>query len=204
MPGWLDQVRHAMHHRYVIAGAYRKVLKLNVQDGEVVSFEDHTTGWDSRWPTGSETSIVSVNSDQLFGCSFGAPLEALLKVEGLDEQCDAQGAEDYDLSIRLGRAGYPLFYARRMFTLESEEAHHEEKPFIRVIKKMGSTDSSWVILKKLRAEKRRFTPGNNIYSLRELRLLAEHGKPMPIPKDPRKHWCDGELLSQMPSNNSRK
>ena len=85
-------------------------------------------GIDSRWPIGGDAHWSALAGSRLFGCSFGAPLALLLEVNGFDELCDPIGGEDYHLGIRLEWAGTPLYYSRRMLTMESEELHQCPEP----------------------------------------------------------------------------
>lgn len=208
MPGWVDQVIHAQQNNYVVAGAYKKVKNLTVLKGDVVSYDEYPPGVDTRWHLGSDKGIVPIESGGMYGCSFGAPTEALLNVNGLDEACDGQGGEDYDLSIRLVRAGYRLYYNRNMLTLESEELHHTGEIMKRVIKpgkivaqpdgsKRQEQDASHVILNKVRAENR-ITPIGNNFILRDLREYVLKNKSFPTTKLPEaRHWFDNQLLSEM-------
>lgn len=209
MPGWLDQVIHAMDHRYLVAGAYKKVKNLVVEKGNVVSMEEYPPGVDSRWGLGSSKGIVPISSGGLYGCSFGAPLKTLLQVNGLDEACDGQGGEDYDLSIRMAKTGIQFYYNRNMLTLESEELHHVGKVMKRVIKpgkvigkdKDGNPiigkDASHIILDRVNNDAKRFTPIGNHFNLERLRQHYLTNRSFPIHVEPKVHWYDGQPLSEM-------
>lgn len=125
MPGWFNNVMHAVNDDYIVCGMYRKVLELAVSTNPFrVSWKDYPPGVDSRWPHGSDGGVVPWHGSGMFGCSFGVPLEAALEVDGNDCAHHGQGGEDTDLGIRLERAGWPVFLNRNMLTLESEEMHH--------------------------------------------------------------------------------
>ena len=124
--GWWSQIKHAAHHRYLALGAFSKVRNLRVENGRILDFDLDPNGQDSRWSTGSDGGIVRSTGSALYGCNFAVPLETAIKVDGLCEGCDAQGAEDYDFGIRLERAGLPVFFNRNMLTLESMEGHELE------------------------------------------------------------------------------
>src|SRR6185312_8838914 len=102
MPGWLNAVREAMAGGYIAFGAYKKVKHLIVEDGIVVSCEEHQGGIDSRWPKGADHPIPC-DGEWLYGCSLAGPLEAFLTINGWDENCDACGigSEDTMCGIRL-------------------------------------------------------------------------------------------------------
>lgn len=129
VPGWLDVVKWGVKNKYVVLGAYAKVNNLEVNpDGSFVfdqlSFEK---GLDSRYNNSYLQNImdpVRVSGSWLYGCSFGLPIEYALTVDGFDEACDGQGAEDYDFGIRLGRITHDIYYCKKMMTYESEELHH--------------------------------------------------------------------------------
>ena len=132
MPGWLKEVVRAAHLGYVVAGSYEKRWSMAVEDGELVASDDETTAVDSRRAASGDEALRPVDGGDLFGCSFGAPREFLVAVNGFDEICDPTGGEDYHLGLRLQWAGLPIYYSRRMLTVESEEAHRQPSPLVRV------------------------------------------------------------------------
>lgn len=125
-PIWLAQVRHAAESGYIVCGAYKKLLDMQVVDGELRSFTENPKGVDSRWGAGSDGGIVPWHGHGMYGCSFGVPTALVEKVDGCDSWCNGAGAEDYDFGIRLQRAGGVFYYNRNMATFESEEGHGEE------------------------------------------------------------------------------
>lgn len=196
LPGWLAAVREAMQGDRIILGAYKKMKKLVVENGDVKSFQEFDAGIDSRWGAGSDAGPVTASGSWLFGCSFAAPVEALLRVNGLDENCDSCGGEDYCLGIRLGNAGYEFKYDRRMLTYESEELHYFGQPFIRLDKGKSPKDKSHALLDM--AMKSKFAP--NYFGEGGLRALREkilHGEPFPICQIPQHDFFDGQPLSEM-------
>lgn len=197
MPGWLQFVRQAMTQSYrIYLGAYKKVKNLKVENGIAVSFDEFPSGVDSRWSFGSDAGPVPCTGDYLYGCSFLAPVEALLAVNGFDENCDSCGGEDYCLGIRLFNRGYQFSYARQMLTLESEELHHVEKPFIRLDKGKSPNDRSHALLKMARESDYapNFFPEGGIRALRQ-RILA--GEDFPICQSPQHDFFDGQPISEM-------
>jgi hypothetical protein len=125
-PQWLDQALHSAHHGYIVAGMYKKVKNLVVEDGKPVSFDEFPEGRDSRWDYGSDGGIVPWEGS-IYGCSFGVPLERALEIDGFEMACCGSGNEDSDFGIRLRRSGGKVFLNRNMFTMESEEDHHTEE-----------------------------------------------------------------------------
>ena len=214
LPTWWPQVKHAASSGYAVAGAYWKQKDLVVQDGEIKSFTEYKEGRDTRWDHGSESGIVRWHGGDVYGCSFGAPTEALLRVNGVDEICNGQGGEDYDLGIRMERAGVQWWYNRNMQTWESEEAHHTE-PSLPRVRKIVTPDrlpagyeqypharyderhySDHVLLNSIRHEQRHTTVAKWT-NLRQLRngFLAD-GR-VPIPTEPVLDWRDGTKLEDL-------
>lgn len=215
MPGWISQVMHAAEHGYCVCGAYKKVLKLECHPhtdgvGYGVVYEDFPPGVDSRWSRGSDTGIVPWGGGGLFGCSFGARTEDLLKIDGFEPACNAEGGEDFDLGIRLERSGVKLFYNRNMLTLESEEDHHGEASMPRERKMVAREKlpagydaykipneaekyfSDHVLLNRVCNETERITPILP-EGLRTIRGDFLATGLVPIPSGPDEDWRGGKL-----------
>ncbi len=205
-PTWLAQVRHAADHKYLLAGQYKKVKKLVVEDGVMVSHEEFPPGVDSRWPHGSPVGIVPWHGSGVYGCSFGAPLESLLEVDGNGRETAMQGAEDYCLGIRLERTGLKVMLNQNCLTLESEEDHHTEPSLPRESKivwpnrlprgYVGNPMSDHVHLNRLRSELGRVTPlfPNGLRGIRDRYLTTGM---VPVPTEPSEDWRDGQPLSEL-------
>lgn len=198
LPGWLDCVRQSMAENYIALGAYKKVKKLVVENGEVKSFEEFPGGVDSRLrsATGDQTSC---GGSWLFGCSFAMPVEAYLSVNGSDENCDSTGlgSEDYCLGIRIGNTNkYSFRYDRRMMTYESEEHHHIEAPLKRMDKGVSPNDKSHAILNAVMGS----TWAPNYFGDGGLRALREkilNGEDFPVTQIPAHDWYDKQPLSEL-------
>lgn len=195
-PGFLRAVRDAMDNNYIVCGAYKKVRNLTVHKGSVVTCEERQQGMDSRWTIGHDSHAVPIGGGQMFGCSTCIPVESLLSINGWDEDCDSMGSEDYITGLMLESAPGSIRYDRRMLTYESEELHHVEKPFLRIIK-AGAPDRSWVILNQVRSGLR--TKGACYYpeGLREVRRKVLAGDPFPFYGAPEKDWFDNQPLANM-------
>jgi hypothetical protein len=213
-PTWFDQVAHAAEGDYILAGAYKKLRKMEVVGGKLISFEEYPAGVDTRWSKGSDSGVVPWHGSALYGCSFGLPLEAALEVDGNDAACNSQGAEDTELGIRLERAGWPVFYNRNCTTFESEERHHDgsklpmERKLVTPDRLPAAYDSykvpneaekyfsDHVVLNRLCNETERITPliGDN---LRELRAQYQATGMVPVPEPNMRDWRDGKLLSEL-------
>lgn len=208
LPGdqWLSQVRHAADHKYLLAGMYRKATNVIVAHGRLVSADDFPPGVDSRMPHGSDTGIVPWSGAGVYGCSFGAPLDNLLQVDGCGLEVAAQGSDDYCLGIRLERTGLKVFLNKNCFTTESEEAHHTEPSLPRESKNVpadrlpigyqGSTMSDHVHLNRLRREDDRILPLYPL-GLRAIRDDFLQTGMVPIPTGPEEDWRDGTPLDKL-------
>lgn len=194
MPGWLRCVRDAMHGHYIVFGSYKKVRNLVVRGGVAVSYDEFHGGIDSRWPQGADGPVPCAG-DWLYGCSFAAPVEALLTIGGLPEICDGLGFEDVITGIALQNAGYSFKYDRRMLTLESYEHHGHEKPFKRIDKGKSPNDKSHAVLNLARSSRhfQNYHPGG----IRALREMVLAGEPFPICQIPAHDWYDGQPLSEL-------
>lgn len=210
MPGWLNAVREAMANNYIVCGAFRKVNKLVVENGEVKSFEDHPPGHDSRWKFGDDTKAVPCAPNWLFGCSLAAPVDAFLKINGWPEDCDSTGIgmEDCMAGMALANTGHKLKYDRRMFTLESEELHHVEKPMLRMDKNRGKMvevepgvkhpdEKGHALVKRLAGLT--WFP-NDFGPFPDLAALRQHilyGGQFPVVNRPTHDFYDGQPLSEL-------
>lgn len=210
-PTWYSQVLHAAQHGYVVAGVYQKHRKMVVENGQLISSEVHSV--DDRWPMSSASGIVPWNGS-IYGCSWGLPLEAALEVDGHEPACYTQGGEDYDVGIRLHRAGWQVFINRNMLSIESEEHHHDGSKLpqerklcdpallpqayshYRYVKEDEKFYSDHVLLNRLYNESERITPliGNGLGELR--RQWRENGT-VPIPAPGAIDWRDGKPLSEL-------
>lgn len=203
VPGWLDQVYHCMANNYVMAGAYKKVFGMRVNEGVLYHFIETKRGTDSRWARGSDSGITPIEGSCLYGCSFALPLQAALDVNGQDEIYDSLGGEDWDFGMRLERKGYKIFYNRNALTYESEEGHADSN-FVdkqsRVDKPLGGSYSSNHLLNRLLNEdrERSWTIGNRFNLAEQRTEVLKHGPgAFVIPTEPKNHWVDGHPLSDM-------
>lgn len=205
---WWAQVKHAASSGYPVAGAYWKKKNVVVENGEIKSVDDWLPGRDTRWDHGSDTGIVQWHGGSVFGCSFGIPLDLLLKINGQDEILSGEGGDDYDMGIRAQRAGGYWQYNRNMLTIESEEMHHLEPSLPRERKIVTPENlpadyasypkaredeqfySDHVFLNRLRHEKR-ITTIAQWTQLRQAREEFQASQRVLIPTGPVVDWRDG-------------
>lgn len=198
MPGWLNSIREAMEGDYIVLGAYKKVLKLFVDEDGNARYEEFAPGVDSRWDKGDPCKPVPAAGSWMFGCSLAAPVEAFLKINGWDADCDSLGSEDYIAGIMLDKAGYRFCYDRRMLTLESEERHHDGSALPRFDKGKSPNDKSHAILNMVLKGGRHTAP--NYFGEGGIRAVRErvlNGEPFPIIQTPQHDWYDGQPLSEL-------
>lgn len=123
-PTWWSAVREASRHHYVVGGSYEKRRSMEVRGGTVVAGDPSAR--DVRWDSGRDDRVVPIPASHLFGCTLGAPREAMVELNGFDEICDGTGGEDCQLGLRLEHAGYRLFYDRSMHTIEADDVYTSE------------------------------------------------------------------------------
>lgn len=214
LPSWWPNARYAVQNALCCAGVYWKQKKIVVEDGEIKSHEEYKEGRDTRWEHTSEGGIIPWHGSAIYGCSFGAPTEMLLKVNGVDELCNGAGQDDYEMGIRMERAGARWVINRNLQSWESEEGHHEEPSLPRERKivtpeNLPSNYASYpkarddeqfysdhVFLNRLRHENRT-TPlaqWTNLRKAREEFLVSQRAM---IPTEPQTDWRDGAPLSSL-------
>jgi glycosyltransferase involved in cell wall biosynthesis len=195
LPGWLDRVKAAMAGGHVVCGAYRKVNKMVVENGELISFADHHAGNDSR-ARFAKSDLHPCEGGWLFGCSCAMPVEALLTIGGWPEYVDGMGSEDSLCGIALQNVGIKMFYDRKMMTYESEELHHAEPGLGRTDKGKSPDDKSHRALNIVLSGQNYF---DNYYDggIRAEREKVLRGEPFTIRQIPDRDWFDGQLVSEM-------
>ncbi|MBX4215887.1 hypothetical protein KW797_02985 [Candidatus Parcubacteria bacterium] len=206
MPGWLNAVREASAWHGVTVGAYRKVRKLEVEDGAVKSYEDHPHGHDNRWKRGSDNGPVSCPPNWMYGY-FVAPLEAILKANGWPRYSNSMAYEDTNMGEVLGHQGLPFRYDRRMLAWESEEHHGKEGNMRRADPYRGDAaakprdDKSHALKAMAEDPKRTGWPENDFthdstgnLSLRQLRAKIQGGLAMPVLTRPTHEPFTGHAL----------
>lgn len=197
-PTWLEAVRECAVGGYIACGAFRKVNKLQVKAGEIVSFEAYPAGNDPRWNQSQFDHTKRCPPQWSFGCSLAGPVEAFLKVNGYPEALTAGlGYEDCVTGEAIARHGYEFRYDRRMLTYESEEDHHNQPVLLRLDPGVSPNDKSHRMLEMARGSKwfdNYF--GDGFPDLRSLRAHIQNGGAFPIRKHPEHEWFTGLPLAE--------
>jgi hypothetical protein len=199
MPGWLDCVREAVTRSEITCGSYRKVLKLEVVNGIVASCERHSLGEDHRAVCIGWGKLTPCTGQWFFGCSFVAPIEAMLTINGFDTDTDSMGYQDTLAGLMLAANGYKFVYDSRMVTYESEELHGQPgNVFHRWDPGVSPKDKSHKMIELI--EKGR-TKSPNYYGpegLRGLRSSMLNGGEFPVFQIPEHEWFTGTPLRELP------
>lgn len=194
-PSWLEAVRRSMQGNYIALGAYKKVRNLVVEDGNIVSFEEFPGGVDARLRHPGD--VISCGGDWLYGCSLAGPVEAFLSVNGWPEMCDGLSFEDAPMGICIGNTNrFSFRYDKSMLTLESEEDHYKEKPFIRSDFGISPRDKSHAAL-NIAKQSKWFPSYFEAGGIRELRERVLRGEPFPIQRNPMHEWFTGKPLAEL-------
>jgi hypothetical protein len=194
-PTWLEAVRRSQAENYIACGAYKKVRNLVVDKGRIVSFEEFPGGIDTRLQYGGEQ--VSCGGDWMYGCSVAGPVEAFLAVNGWPEVFDGLSFEDVCMGICIGNTNQFAFrYDKSMLTLESEEDHYKEPPFIRSDFGVSPNDKSHAAL-NIAKQSIRFPNYFGEEGIRGLRQRVLQGEPFPAAGIPDREWFTGKLLSEL-------
>lgn len=195
IPGWWKAILQTAGPKTIVCGAYQKVKELQVEKGEVISYDTFDEGWDGREIVVKKGGPSECKGNWMFGCSFAMPLEAALVVNGYDENCGSLSFEDVIFGVRLENAGYRFIYDTRMKTLESEELHHFGPAMLRKDKGERPNDKSHAILAHAQASK--YAPnyfGEGGLRARRLEVLA--GAPLPHILLPEHDWFDGQPVRE--------
>jgi GT2 family glycosyltransferase len=213
MPGWWRAAAQAARDGYVVAGAYQKHREMTVRDGRLTASRLDASGLDARWQQGSDEEVVALGGGALYGCSFGVPRELLLDLNGLDELCDAIAGEDGQFGYRLEHAEAPIYYDRRMLTIESVEDHaqgpvlgrlnpaaHPDVYMARLREfgvgersRPGAWDSQHMIFDLVHGQRSTVSLGNHC----DLRTLDAGNLEATAASFPRHHWFDQRPLDEM-------
>ena len=134
LDGWMHSVYEGLTRpdkKHVICGAYKKVNNLKVENGRMIEGEILPKNVDSRLSHATHTDgPIAWCGSALYGCSFCMPTDGFIEVNGMNELCDGLGGEDYDFGIRIEKAGYKVYYDKRMMTLEENQEETVPQPML--------------------------------------------------------------------------
>lgn len=198
MPSWFPSVQNASGVEWAVTcGSYQKVKNLAVNNGEIVSMEEFDSGKDIR------RQNIKLSGNPLpchagwhFGCSVVAPVEAYLSINGWPEVCDGMGYEDCVTGIVLANRGWKFLFDPLMLTIESEELHHANRPFMRYDKGVSPNDKSHALLNTF-ARAKYFDNFFGPEGIRGLREKVLNGASFPEMGFPEHDWFDGQSLREM-------
>ncbi len=192
-PTFMQAIYKSMDEGWISCGAFRKVNKLQVHDGKLMSFENDPTGCDPRWKQWKYDDTKSCPSEWSFGCSIAGPLEAFLSTNGYPEDLTAgMGYEDSVFGQTVARNGYELRYNRKQLTYESQEDHHNQPVMLRFDPGISPNDKSHAMLEKCKGVKRFENDfGDGITDIRVLREHIQSGGSFPIRTAPTHEWFSG-------------
>ena len=198
-PNWLNCVKDATLRDGITCGAYKKVFELKVRAGKVESFKENPVGNDIRAQATGWDNVNPCLGQWFFGCSFVAPINALLDINGFDSDCDGMGYQDCVAGKMLESHGVKFWYDSRMVTFESEELHHQEgNTFHRLDPGISPNDKSHRIL-ELVSRGRKTAP--NYFGEGGLRRVRERtllGYQFPVIQVPEHEWFTGKRLAELP------
>jgi len=200
IPGWLSRIQLAIASNYIVLGAYQKVSQLHVINGVVHHCTDLDQGYDSRLKhLNFVRDVVPAPGSWFFGCSLAAPVDAFLKINGWDEDCDSMGAEDYPCGFMLAAAGYDIRYDPSMMTYESEEHHFLGRSMVRKGKLniQGHPSDGHAYIAMLMNGRNRAPNYFGEGGLAALRSRILAGEPFPPVGIPDRDWRDGQPLSEL-------
>lgn len=198
MPGWWDAVLEASKkHDTITCGAYAKMRQMIVEYGKLVSYVDYPQGQDFRVrdckvKDGASPCPPAWN----FGCSLCGPVEAYLSINGWPEACDGLSYEDCITGIALANRGWKFEFNPKMMTVESDEHHSLNRPFMRWDKGVSPNDKSHAMLRTWS----RASFFDNYFGeegIRGLRKRVLAGDQFPIVGIPEHDWYDGMPLREM-------
>lgn len=190
---WLDRVREHAQEKRVVFGSYAKLFGMEVQDGCLVEHHGYASK-DHR--ATQQPKFGPTHGAWLYGCSFGLPIEVMLKINGMPEIADGMGYEDTVTGEAIVNNGIPVFFDPLMKTFESEEAHHEDKPFIRSDPGVSPNDKSHAFLNMCKGLKR-FDNYFGPEGLAGLRARIQVGEEFPIMGIPEHEWFTSTPLRDL-------
>lgn len=128
-----------------------------------------------------------------YGVTTCAPLEWWLNINGVSEECDGLGAEDYTCGCCFANNGYPIFYEPRMLVVEDRTVGMTGPIALRSDYGETPNDYSHWMLERVKDQKRALHP----FDIRKLRDSIQRGEPWPKPWGPFVHPYTKTPLSEL-------
>lgn len=155
--------------------------------------------WDDAESPLEDPTWRGVDRAWLYGMVFAMPLELALRVNGHESGCDGVSMEDIIFSCMLTNAGVRIDWDPDLLIHQDRRFSEVGPPYVREDKDRSKSpkDKSHALLDRFAGRKRtELTP-----DLRELRALAQVGRPMPVPTYDREtlvDWYDGQRIVDYP------
>jgi len=198
MPGWLQSVREAAAAPYIVAGGYKKVADLEVENGLVVKHGE-VLGVDVRTQGNPATQPEPCGGEWCFGCGSGVPLEWALSINGYDEDADGMGFEDVLFGIMLQSNHYPIKFDPQMVFMEERKSKTTTlgPAFKRSDYGITPYDKSHAILNMTMGGRNRAPNYFGPDGIVGLRARIQAGEPFPISQIPDREWFTGTPLGEL-------
>jgi len=192
---WMNAVRRAMDEKYIVCGGYEKRHGMTY----TAPYEEKTgtrVAIDNRLEA-APNGNPCCGGQWLYGCSFALPLELALTVNGFEEGCDGQSAEDYIFGLMLANNGFRLDYDPKMWVIQ-DRSPGQENTYRREDKGVSPNDKSHAALARFGQRKTtEFTP--NLRQLRiRMREMPYLGWPVPDPSHVYRDWYDQQPIRDFP------
>lgn len=199
MPGWFQALQRITEGDAIGCSAYFHVRDLVVHNGVPVTWDDNFKGIekDCRWNDSTDGKPVPIAGNGMYGFPV-IPIEALLSINGYDEDLDIVGIEDCTAGVYMEKAGYKFVYDKRMMHLEREE-DHQKSPRLKCcttktskVKGKNSHEYFCQLLSEGRS-----SSINNEYNLRDLRNTIINGGSFPTEFKTTHYWSNGTPIKEM-------
>jgi hypothetical protein len=211
-PNSLRKIIDYSEKNIVVAFAYTKCYNLNVNNGNIITFDPVKGFEDHRLSIDSSSDLTPIRGSQFYGYA-ACPIDVLLSINGYDEICNTIGQEDCNFGVRLEKTGKSIFFSKDVIFYESEEGAFNDNIFTRLnrdipedlyrnlMKQYGITQrwhegpfTQISLMVDLLARDKTWTEGNN-YNLKDLRIKIFKGGSFDIETDAK--TVDGILSKEL-------
>ncbi len=208
-PHWLKG--HCMFGDRGVCGTFCTYRTATVVNGKIIAADPGPYGWDSR--RDSHPRARRTNGGWAFGLNCSFPREAIMHVNGYDEEYDsAGGGEDCDAGIRMERAGWEFWWAPECAIYQILQTHapvyghagwgkKDSRPQKELrVRRDGQMHFAHEVLTErlILDDMTRSEPLGNLFSLQELHSAYQAtGKIPEHDLGPDYDWVDGQPLAEM-------